>query len=605
MPESYMRILIVEDNPADFRLLQAMLGEMPHASIELFHENRLAGGVHRLAQGSVDVALLDLGLPDSQGLETFTRLHTAAPHIPMIVLSGEDEDWAVEAVRRGAQGYLMKDQVSGPLLMHVMQYAIERKQAEEALRESETRYRTLFESAGITILILYEGNLVDCNARALEMFTCPRSEFIGRPLSDFTPPYQPDGRHSAEALSEKILGALAGTPQFFEWRHRRADKTFFDVDVTLTRLDLKEGPCVQVVMRDITERKRAEEALHHANQELSMWVEELEKRNQEAIWLNEMGNLLQSCLAEDEVYAVLGQCADRLFPNLPGTLYRLNSRRDLLEEAVAWGKPLAVEPEFPPEACWALRRGRTHMVTASAAQLRCQHLGEAEMRPYLCVPLSAQGETLGLLHLQEGPDEVIKRWETLASIVAERVALAIANLKLRESLHIQSIRDLLTGLVTRRYMDEALEHELRRAARLFHPLGLIMLDIDHFSVFNRTFGHEAGDAVLHELGEFIRQKAHNEDIACRFSGEEFVVIFPETSQEETRQYANLLRDGIKKLSVYHQGSLLDGVTVSIGAAIFPQDGWGVEMLLAAARAALARAKEAGGDQVVANGDRHD
>ena len=151
-----MRILIVEDNPADFQRLQAMIGKAPHASVELFHENRLDGGVQRLAQGSLDVALLDLGLPDSQGLETFTSLHAAAPRIPMIVLSGdENEDWAVEAVRQGAQDYLMKNQLSGPLLMRAMQYAIERKQAEEALRESETRYRTLFESAGNTVLILY------------------------------------------------------------------------------------------------------------------------------------------------------------------------------------------------------------------------------------------------------------------------------------------------------------------------------------------------------------------------------------------------------------------------------------------------------------------
>jgi diguanylate cyclase (GGDEF)-like protein/PAS domain S-box-containing protein len=594
-----MRILIVEDNPADYRLLQAMLSELPHASIELFHEKRLAGGVQRLGQGSLDVTLLDLGLPDSQGLETFTSLHAAAPHIPMIVLSGDDnEDWAVEAVRHGAQDYLMKGQVSGPLLMRAMQYAIERKQAEEALRESETRYRTLFESAGNAILILYEGKLVDCNARALEMFACARREFTGRALSEFSPPYQPNGKPSPETLNEKIQAALAGTPQFFEWRHRRPDRTPFDVDVTLTRLDLKEGPCVQVVERDITERKRAEEALHYANQELSMWVEELEKRNQEAIWLNEMGNLLQSCLTEDEVYAVLGQYADRLFPNLPGMLYRFNFRRDLLEEAVAWGKPLAVEPEFPPEACWALRRGRTHMVTASASQLRCQHLGEVETHPYLCVPLSAQGETLGLLHLQEGADEVIKRWEMLASIVAERVAMAIANLKLRETLHTQSIRDLLTGLLTRRFMDESLQRELRRAARLGRPLGLVMLDIDHFSVFNRTFGHEAGDAVLHEMGEFIREKVRNEDIACRFSGEEFVIIFPETSREETLQRASLLQDGIRKLSVYHQGSPLDGVTVSIGAAVFPEDGSGDETLLAAARAALVKAKDTGGDQAI-------
>jgi GGDEF domain-containing protein len=159
--------------------------------------------------------------------------------------------------------------------------------------------------------------------------------------------------------------------------------------------------------------------------------------------------------------------------------------------------------------------------------------------------------------LQEGPGEVIKRWEMLASIVAERVALAIANLKLRQTLHMQSIRDLLTGLLNRRYMDESLERELRRATRLGRLVGLVMFDIDHFSVFNRTFGHEAGDAVLRELGEFIRQK----------------------------------------LNIYYLGRLLDGIAVSIGLAIFPQNGMSAELLLNAAKGALITAKENGGDQV--------
>jgi diguanylate cyclase (GGDEF)-like protein/PAS domain S-box-containing protein len=596
-----MKILIVEDNPADHRLFRQMFGEVQHAPYELLHANTLSAALLCLEQETIDVVFLDLGLPDSQGLNTFQRLYRQIPDIPIVVLSGEDnEEWAAEAVRQGAQDYLIKGEVNGALLLRSMRYACERMRFRQALSDSETKYRALFESAGDGIAILTgKGEFVDCNGRALQMFHVPRAALIGKTLADFSPPFQPDGKPSEEKGMEKLQAALAGTPQFFEWNYIRPDQTDLDVEVALSRIELQGVPHLQAVARDISERKKVEEELRRTNQEMALWVDELEKRNQQAVMLNEMGNLLQSCLADDEVCTVLGQYADRLFPGLAGALYRFNAGRDLLEMAFGWGENLHGEAEFPPEACWALRRGRTHMVSTPYGQQRCQHLGENVSASYLCLPLSAQGETLGLLYLQEGPDEVIQRWETLGGIVAERLALAVANLKLRETLRTQSVRDALTGLLNRRYMEETLDRELRRAAVDKQPLGLALVDLDNFSTFNRNFGHEAGDATLRALGGFIKTCLRADDMACRSAGEEFLLVFPETDLAEVLQRVELLCEGIMKMHVYDAGRPLEPVSASIGVAVFPDSGSNREMLLVAAQAAMNQARAAGGGQVVA------
>jgi len=254
------------------------------------------------------------------------------------------------------------------------------------------------------------------------------------------------------------------------------------------------------------------------------------------------------------------------------------------------GENLQVEAEFPPEACWALRRGRTHIVTTPYAQLHCQHLGENVSASYLYLPLSAQGETLGLLYLQERPDEVIQRWEMLGGIVAERLALAVANLKLRETLRTQTVRGPLTGLLNQHYMKETLDRELRRAAVDKQPLGLVLVNLDNFSTFNRNFGHKAGDATLRALGVFIKTCLRADDMACRSAGEEFLLVFPETDLAEVLQRVELLCEGIKRLHIDDAGRPLEPVSASIGVTVFLYSGSNREMLLVALQAAMNQAR---------------
>jgi diguanylate cyclase (GGDEF)-like protein len=175
--------------------------------------------------------------------------------------------------------------------------------------------------------------------------------------------------------------------------------------------------------------------------------------------------------------------------------------------------------------------------------------------------------------------------------------MALSNLKLHETLRSQSIRDPLTNLFNRRFMEESLELELRRAARNQRPLGVIMLDLDRFKHFNDTFGHEAGDTLLRELGVLLQTNIRAEDIACRYGGEEFTLILPEGSSEVIRQRAEALREAIKNLEVLHRGKPIGRITASLGVAIFPEHGRSGLDLLHAADAALYQSKDAGGDHV--------
>jgi diguanylate cyclase (GGDEF)-like protein len=185
-----------------------------------------------------------------------------------------------------------------------------------------------------------------------------------------------------------------------------------------------------------------------------------------------------------------------------------------------------------------------------------------------------------------------------ASAVAERISLVLANLRVREALRSQSIRDPLTGLFNRRFMEESLEREVRRAARNDEGVALLMLDLDHFKLFNDTFGHQAGDMLLRGVGNFLSQGARGQDVACRYGGEEFLLVLAGASIDAACKRAELLREDLKQLAVRHAGQVLGRITVSIGVSAFPGHGATVEELVRVADKALYRAKEEGRDRVV-------
>jgi diguanylate cyclase (GGDEF)-like protein len=351
------------------------------------------------------------------------------------------------------------------------------------------------------------------------------------------------------------------------------------------------------------ERSQAQDELSKAHESLKNSMGQLESRNREAGALSEMADLLQSCFTLEEASGVIASSAQNLFYGFSGAVLVFSASRNVLEANTTWGESSPVERVFSPSDCWALRRGRLHHSGSDPGAVRCTHFGLDSRLPGLCTPLMAHGETLGILCLVTEPSEGVPASVSefnvkLAVSVAEQAALSFANLKLREKLRYQSIRDPLTGLFNRRYLDESLERELPNAIRKNRSLGLIMLDVDRFKKFNDMFGHDAGDTVLRELGDYLSKFIRRGDLACRYGGEEFTLILPECSLEDTRRRAEELRISFQQLSIKHRDTVLGKVTLSLGVAVLPDHGTTAVDLLAAADGALLRAKEEGRDRVL-------
>ena len=218
----------------------------------------------------------------------------------------------------------------------------------------------------------------------------------------------------------------------------------------------------------------------------------------------------------------------------------------------------------------------------------------------------AQGEALGIVSLQmragQDQQEPVPRSSgeqerQLAAVLAEQVALALGNLKLKESLKNQSICDPLTGLFNRRYMEESLEREFSRANRNKTSLAIVMMDLDHFKRFNDTFGHQAGDTLLRAFGDLLKRNTRGQDIACRYGGEEFALVLTDTTLTGALQRSEILRQQVKQLSVEYAGQLLGAVSISMGVALFPDHGITMGDVLRASDQALYCAKREGRDRV--------
>jgi diguanylate cyclase (GGDEF)-like protein/PAS domain S-box-containing protein len=479
----------------------------------------------------------------------------------------------------------------------------ERHRMGRQLTERTTYLNSLIENTPLGVVVSDRNGRVQlCNDAFESLFLFQRDELLGKNIDSFIVPV--DRAVEARGFSELLA---SGQRVKAGLQRKRKDGVLIDVELHAVPLGGEAGGGL-AIYEEVTERIQGALRLKDQAEALRRSVTELQARTNQATLLNEMGDFLQSCEASSEAAKIATDYGSRLFPcSNFGALFIFKSSRNALEIEGQWGTSEDGESSFAPGSCWALRRGHPHWSEFPAASVVCNHIARMDSHICLCVPMMARGETLGILHVRYDPSLVDKSetatdtWrqsQTLLAVsAATQVALAVTSLRLRESLRDQSIRDPLTGLFNRRFMQESLDRELQRARRKERALAVIFIDVDHFKRFNDIFGHDAGDAVLRSFADLLRSFFRGDDVLCRYGGEEFALILPESDEQDAALRMNEFRQNVKGLTVLHESRPLDPITVSVGIAAFPKHGSSIESLLRTADQALYVSKAEGRDRV--------
>jgi len=316
--------------------------------------------------------------------------------------------------------------------------------------------------------------------------------------------------------------------------------------------------------------------------------------------LSQMILNLQCCFAKEDLGPIIATFLGRIFPEDSGS-FLLKSAQHKAETIAVWGSIPVVKTVFPHK-CLALWEWQVHCGPACKGRFGCR-FDQEHPKVHICVPVGTQTEAFGLLQvLTEDEEQRVAAKTVWASLVAEHLGLICANVKMGDDLRNLSLRDPLTGLFNRRFMEEALSLEIAKAARHGKTLGVIMLDLDHFKRFNDNHGHLAGDNLLREIGLLLHRHCRSSDIACRYGGEEFTLIMAGADKQVLVKRIEELRAKARKLRVWHLYQWLSGTTFSAGMAIYPDHGATAEVLLKSADHALYRAKETGRNRICVAGD---
>jgi len=480
------------------------------------------------------------------------------------------------------------------------------RQAREALAQSQERLSLTLHASGVAVWSWdIATSIITTDENCSPVFGLPPGQFVNTG-EEFAALLHPDDRE--RVLQETAASIEGGADYNTDFRVVGQDGVlrYLSVRGKVYRGEGGRPYRFTGVTWDVTKRQQAEENLRVANEKLTQSLRELERLKEQAAILRKMTDLLQACSSSSEAYDIVAQFCTHLFRAYAGALYMFSASRNLVKSVATWNDPLVSDAAFEPDDCWALRRGQPHITGSGQFATACRHLKDIP-GGHACFPLMAQGTGLGILYLQSRhrdgatvPKEFLPPEDRqLAVTVAENVAISLSNIYLQEALRIQSVRDPLTGLFNRRYLEESGERELYRMARGKKPAGFAMMDLDHFKTFNDTYGHEGGDALLRAFGQFLREHLRKEDIACRYGGEEFCVFFGESSLDDTLRRAEQLRLEVNNLAVKLGGQSLGVITISIGVASYPANGTILGDLIAAADSALYQAKADGRNRVFA------
>jgi two-component system cell cycle response regulator len=617
-----LKFLLIEDNPGDADFVKELLSDVTDLRIDLEHMTRLSDAEGPLSKGDIDLILLDLSLPDSHGLETLSNVRKRNPEIPIVVLTGRnDNEIALQAVRMGAQDYLLKETINRDMLFRVIRYAIERKGLERELRDSDLQVRRIIEKNADSIIIV--------DAQGVVLFANPASEsLLGRD-------------------AERLLGEPFGSPmcgnETTEMNLVKPDGQYLTAEMRVVQIDWKGEDAYLLSLRDITDRKRMEQALENTNQDLKALVDQLKEANQKILDQ-------QKAVIEEERLKVLLQMAGATAHDLNQPLMTLLGNIDLmrlckndpekvqqhialieesgcriadivkkfqgirhdkikpypsndiinLEQKI---RVLSIEDDeqyFDLLNTLLHKQDRVDLFHASTIEETENLLGRIDFDLILLDHILPDGNSLDILSLirkskleipvvvitgqgdemiasraiQAGAFDYLPKENATAKSLSRAInnALEKGRLKREVSLTMEkmarmSTRDELTGLYNRRYFMEVLNREAARAKRYGTGLVLCMMDLDHFKRINDTYGHSAGDMVLSTVGLMLKESSRESDLVCRYGGEEFVEILPNTKTKDAGIMFERIRNKIREHSFEYNSSRFQ-ISISVGIASF-------------------------------------
>jgi diguanylate cyclase (GGDEF)-like protein/PAS domain S-box-containing protein len=451
-------------------------------------------------------------------------------------------------------------------------------------RASFEQYRLGVEASPMGLLMVdADGTIKLVNKQVESMFGYRRDELLGATVDMLVPVRFRETHRGVRTqfLATPTTRAMGQGRDLFGMRR---DGSEFPIEIVLNPLVIDGATRVLASIVDVTARKRQEFDLHAR-------LGELQRKQEEMDLLSEMSSLLQHALCAEEAHEIVATFGQRLLRFVSVDIYAFSSSRDTLERTASWGSDSPADV-FEPQDCWALRRAQVHR-SSNESFPRCRHGWRGNELWQLCIPMSAHGQSTGVIMVssaEQGDEREQRALERIGKATADQLALALSNIQLRDRLRGLSLRDALTGLFNRRYLEESVARELRRAQRRHSTVSVLMIDVDHFKAFNDSHGHPAADQVLRDLGSLIATNVRADDIPCRFGGEEFVLVLPDCALEDGIRRAEELRAEAAR-------NISSEITLSIGVAEWPRDGRSLETVLRKADQALYDAKAAGRNRV--------
>lgn len=496
-------------------------------------------------------------------------------------------------------------------LQNLVRLASSERAAREATADSEARFRGIFDQAAVGIALLDErGAWLNVNQTLCDITGYDADELK---RIDFQSITHPDDLAVDVAQARSVM---AGEIDRYSMEKRYIHRDGHTVWVLLSvrRIDAANGLPARFVsvIEDISERKAVEERVQNLTasleskvalrtaqlqDSLGLW----QARNGELALVTEMGGLLSAAQDREEAGRVVVHYLPLLFPLASGALHvESDDVPGRYELSSQWGAAAEYAASFAASECWAVRRGQEHRVESASDPLHCKHCRRDAAQPQACIPLTALGHCVGVIELAWGktPDG----WApdpTLLRTIAEQIGLGFGNVMLREELRRQVMRDPLTGMHNRRALQEYMARSDAQRGREAGGYAVLAIDLDHFKSINDRFGHDAGDIVLREVGELLRNSVRADEAAFRLGGEEFIMVLRTTDLGAALRGADRVRREMAKLRPAQRDLILPAVTCSIGVALCPADGQGHSEVLRAADQALYEAKRGGRDRVCA------